>query len=200
MKKRPRTRLVSRLTAYALLSGCGSGYTIVDRSSVVVSSNSRIAAATLFPGNEHPEIKEHLALAQEMYQKQLNLLKERRNKVRARHRDLGFMSWGLMAASGLAAGGAAVGSANTTRQSDALIGAGATALAGLGLGVVLQIASLMQEDPAAVDEKIRHLQTIYDAMLDRVRTLASQQPLNEPQIGAAIESFINEAEQINVKG
>jgi hypothetical protein len=193
-------RIVSKLAAWALVSGCGSGYTIVDRSSVVVSSNSRIAAGTLFPGADHPELKEHLALAQEIYQKQLTLLKERRNKVRARRRDLGFASWGILAASGLGAGAAAIGAANTSRQSDALTGAGATALAGLGLGVVLQIAGLMQEDYASVDGKIRQLQNLYDTLLERVRTLGAAQPFNEQQIGAAIETFINETEQINVKG
>jgi len=194
-------RPVSLLAACTLASaGCGSGYTIVDRSSVVISSNSRIAASTLLPSSEHPEVKEHLALAQEIYQKQLNLLKERRNKVRARHRNLGFASWGIMAATGLSAGGAAIGATSSAHPQDALVGAGATALAGLGLGVVLQIAGLMQEDYSSVDGKIRQLQNLYDALIDRVRTLSAAQPFNEAAVGAAIETFINEAEQINVKG
>jgi len=60
----------------------------------------------------------------------------------------------------------------------------------------------MQEESSDVDEKIHHLEGIYDGMLDRVRTLAIM-PSNdqtESQMAAAIESFINEALQINVKG
>jgi hypothetical protein len=60
----------------------------------------------------------------------------------------------------------------------------------------------MQEDAANVDDKIRYLQSLYESMVERVRVLASQ-PATEAgdaAIGAAIESFVNEALRINVKG
>jgi hypothetical protein len=146
-----------------------------------------------------------MAMAEEVYQKQLNLLKERRNKVRARKRELGFASFGLMAATGLGAGAAAISSTGSAHPNDALLGAGFSALAGLGIGTILQIAGLMQEDYGNVDDKIRHLQHLYDGMLDQVRLLMSKSDPAAPnasdaQIGAAIENFINAALQINVKG
>jgi len=60
----------------------------------------------------------------------------------------------------------------------------------------------MQEESSDVDEKIRHLQGIYDAMLDKLRTLALMPASDqlESQMAGAVETFINEALQINVKG
>ena len=45
-------------------------------------------------------------------------------------------------------------------------------IGGLGLGTGLYIGGLMQEDVSAVDDKIRHLQGIYEGMLSNLRTLA----------------------------
>ena len=80
--------------------------------------------------------------------------------------------------------------------------AGGLALGGAGLGTGLQIGGLMQEDVASIDDKIRHLQSIYDAMLEKVRVLASQPQSDQGDaaLGAAIETFINQALQIQVKG
>jgi hypothetical protein len=80
--------------------------------------------------------------------------------------------------------------------------AGGLALGGAGLGTGLQIGGLMQEDVANIDDKIRHLQSIYDSMVERVRVLAGQAPSDQTDaaIGSAIETFINQALQINVKG
>ncbi len=189
---------MKRAIACAALCGCASGYTVVDRSAVVVSANSRVVAKSVLPRAEaHPSAAEHLALAEEVYQRQLALLKERRNKVRARHRGLNFASYAVMAGTGLGAGAVAVGGGG---ESDALHAAGYTSLVGLGLGTVLQIVGLMQEDQAVVDEKIHRLDRMYQEMLERVRPLAVADPPDDARVGEAIERFINEALAINVKG
>jgi hypothetical protein len=199
--KRATSSIVVLAFGLALLhtGGCASEYTVVDRSSLVVSDNARISATSVLPGGaRNAGAANHLALAQEIYQKQLDLLKERRNKVRARRRALNLLSYGTLLATGIVVGSVALaGSSNETMRY-----AGATALSGVGVGTGLQIGGLMQEESSAVDDKIRHLQNLYDGMLEHVRTL-SEKPSseqNDAAIGAAIESFINEALQINVKG
>jgi len=183
----------------ATLAGCGSEYTIVDRSTLVISDNARLSAASVLPGGQkNARAAGHLALAQEVYQKQLDLLKERRNKVRARKRSLNLLSYGVLAAAGIVAG--AVSLSATSRDAQRV--GGGLALGGVGLGTGLQIGGLMQEDVAAIDDKIHHLQSIYDSMLERVRVLAAQPQSDQTDaaIGSAIETFVNQALQINVKG
>jgi hypothetical protein len=183
----------------AVLSGCASEYTIVDRSSLAISDNARVSAASVLPGGaRNTRAASHLALAQEVYQKQLDLLKERRNKVRARRRTLNLLSYGVLAAAGIAAGAIALGASNRGTQQ---LGGGLV-LGSVGLGTGLQIGGLMQEDVANIDDKIRHLQSLYDSMVERVRVLAGQPQSDQVDagIGSAIETFINQALQINVKG
>jgi hypothetical protein len=196
-----------RTTAAFLLigmgGGCASEYTIVDRSHFVISDNSRVASRDLIPGaQKHPQVVEHLALAQEVYEKQLNLLKERRNKVRARRRGFDITSFAAFAAGTLITGYVALAAADKTDAKGDLKTIGATSLGGLGLGTGLYIGGLMQEEVSAVDDKIRHLQGIYDGMLANLRTLAvmPESEQLEAQMGSTIESFINQALQINVKG
>jgi hypothetical protein len=187
------------LASFTFGLGCGSEYTITDRSTLVISDNSRISAESILPGGQkNPKVARHLGLAQEVYNQQLNLLKERRNKVRARRRTMSLLSYSVLAASGIVVGAIALGSTSH----DTLRAAGGGAMGGVALGTGLQIGSIMQEDPSAVDDKIRHLQGIYDGMAERVRILASQPTTDQgdAQMGSAIESFINEALQINVKG
>ena len=195
-----KTIATMTLAAFSLVAvGCGSEYTIVDRSTLTISENARISAASMLPGGaKNAQVANHFALAQEVYQKQLDLLKERRNKVRARRRTLNLFSYGILAATSIAVGAVALGSDSR----DTLRTAGGSAMGGVALGTGLQIGTLMQEEPSAVDDKIRHLQGIYDGMLERVRLLASQPQSDQvdANIGAAIETFINEALQINVKG
>lgn len=183
----------------ATIGGCASEYTIVDRSSLVISDNARVSAASVLPGGaRNARAAQHLALAQEVYQKQLDLLKERRNKVRARRRSLELLSYGVLTAAGIVVGALALSGQSRGSQ----LASGSAALTGVGLGTGLQIGGLMQEDVAAIDDKVRHLQGIYDAMIDRVRVLAAQPAGDQTDaaIGSAIEAFINEALQINVKG
>jgi hypothetical protein len=183
----------------ATLAGCGSEYTIVDRSSLTISENARLSAASVLPGGpRNARAASHLALAQEVYQKQLDLLKERRNKVRARRRSLNLLSYGVLAAAGIVAGAVALSASSPSAQH----AGGGIALGGVGLGTGLQIGGLMQEDVSAIDDKINHLQSLYDSMLERVRVMAAQPQTEQTDaaIGAAIETFINQALQINVKG
>ena len=79
-----------------VLAGCGSEYTIVNRSAVKPSPSSVIAARGLI--GESPAIADHLAQAYEVYTAQLTLLKQRRNKVRARKRTLAGTAIGALAA------------------------------------------------------------------------------------------------------
>lgn len=187
---------------------CGSSYTIVDRAQIQVSSNSAIVAGTLLPQSERfPALVKHLALAEEVYSSQLGLLRERRNKVRARKRDLNFASYGLMGTSALAVGGLAIGTAADGGDTNrALVGAGALSLVGLGLGTILQLTAAMQEETSVADEKLRTLQRAHESMLDRVRSIIGRTDSSaeaaqiQAQAAGVIDSFINEALQINVKG
>lgn len=198
------TRYVSAVAlAACLATGCASEYTILDRSSIEVSASSRIAAGSLLPGSQkYPKVEPHLALAEEVYSKQLSLLKERRNKVRARRRALTLTSYATMLASSIGTGYMALAATNSADPKSDLKAIGLTSLIGLGLGTGLQIGALMQEESSDVDEKIRHLQGIYDGMLDKLRTFALMPASDqiESQMAGAIEAFINEAVQINVKG
>jgi hypothetical protein len=192
------------LTA-CLQLGCGSEYTITNRSSLTISDNSRVTAASLLPsGNKDPRVADHLALAQEVYGRQLDLLKERRNKVRSRRRTMDLASYCMLAATGVVAGSLALyaSSAKTSDQSSNLKLAGGTAMGGVVLGTGFQIGALIQEDVATVDSKIQQLDSMYSNMLDEVRMLSSQPAteLTGSLIGTKIENFINKALQINVKG
>jgi hypothetical protein len=191
--------LLVPFAAATLGAGCGSGYTIVDRSTLVISDNARVSAISVLPGaQKNARATNHLALAQEVYQKQLDLLKERRNKVRARRRWLNMLSYGALAAATIAVSSVALASDSRSTQRTV----GGVGLGAVGLGTALQIGGLMQEEPGTVDEKIRHLQSIYEAMLQQVRVLATQPQSDhtDAAIGTAIEAFINEALRINVKG
>jgi hypothetical protein len=188
--------------AAALLCSCASEYTIVDRSEIKISPNARVVARAVVPGiGDKAAVEEHMALAQEVYERQLNLLKERRNKVRARRRNLGFAALGVLAATSLAAGATALASRGQNGDT-ALAAAGGTALGGLGLASALEIASLTQEEYGDVDAKIRHLDSLYTNLLNNVRNLVrdAAQPGADTQIGAIIEGFIHDALQIHIKG
>jgi hypothetical protein len=196
---RTTSAIVAACFLSATLGGCASEYTVVDRSSLVISHNARVSAASVLPGGQkNGRAASHLALAQEVYQKQLDLLKERRNKVRARRRTLSLLSYGVLAVASIAVGAVALGSSSRGVQQTA----GGLALGGAGLGTGLQIGGLMQEDVASIDDKIRHLQSLYDAMLEKVRVLAAQPQTDQTDaaLGSAIETFINQALQIHVKG
>lgn len=200
---------VALLASALLTSACGSTYTVIDRSEIHASSNSTTVAHTLLPGNErNPALIEHLALAEELYQQKLRLLNERRNKARARKRDLNFASFGLMGAAGLGVGALAIGSAASSGDNgQALVTAGTVSLVGLGIGTILQLTAAMQEEPTVADDKIRTLQRSYETMLERVRTInqrAQEVPAealhSQNQLAGIIETFINETLQVNVKG
>ncbi len=206
--------MLPKCTAVALTvalgaAGCGSEYTILDRTTLQISDNSRISAKNLVPdSSRYPAVVEALALAEEVYQKQLYLLKERRNKLRSRRRYLGAFSYGVFAATTLGVGVAAVATRNDTEAPRNLEVAGFTALGGLALGTVLQIAQYMQEDPENVDDKVRHLDILYKAMIDQLTEIANAPTPAEGgkpddtarRMGKVIDEFINQAIQINVKG
>jgi hypothetical protein len=170
---------------------------------LVISDNSRVTAASLLPSNlKDQRVVDHLALAQEVYGKQLDLLKERRNKVRSRRRTMDLASYCLLAATGVIAGSLSLYSSSGTNHGSEMKIAGGTAMGGVALGTGLQIGALIQEDVSTLDSKIQQLDSLYGNMLDEVRMLTSQaaSEVTSSLIGAKIENFINKALQINVKG
>ncbi len=190
-------------------SACGSQYTVTDRSSIVVSKNARVSAQNLI-GNaqKYPTVIEQLAVAQEVYQQQLGLLKGRRNKVRARRRTLGALSFGTLAASStVVAGAELLGDPMGESTDQVQVG---VALAGLTIGTLFQVAGFMQEDSSSVDSKVKQLDLVYDTLIDRLRQLSFQAEVASAdgrqtsnsiaEMGAAIENFIAQALAINVKG
>jgi hypothetical protein len=156
-------RLIVAATLASFLAACGSQYTIADRSKLKPSSGSRIASANLLPlrGQTPPDVSEHLAQALEMYQTQLTLLKERRNKVRARKRTLSTAAFAIGAA-GLAGSMGEVILLEGERESAAV---GLTALIAFVAATGFKIGETVQEDSSAVDSKIVLLDEYYATML-----------------------------------
>jgi hypothetical protein len=177
----------------------------IDRSQIQVSDNSRIVARNLVPGANGAAVAEHLALAQEIYQKQLASLKERRDSLRSRSRILGATSYATFAVTTLGVGAAAIAARGDDHVT--LERAGYGALGGLALGTLLEVFGYMQEEPASIDAKVRHLQGAYDTMLERLRVLGERaaQPGADARdaqsdMAATIEQFIGQAVSIDVKG
>jgi len=190
-----------------LIPACGTTSGVIDRSGLVISDNSRIVARNVIPGSlRHPTIVEHLGLAQEVYQTQLGHLKTRRNSLRSRTRFLDATSYGVFTMTTLGVGITAIAT-EEHRASRNLQTAGYAALGGLAAGTLLKVLGFMQEEPSGVDVKIRHLQSSYDAMLARIR-LVGEGPVEADiaddrrvtEMAAAIEKFITEAMQIDVRG
>ena len=194
----------------ATLAACGSEYTIVNRSSVRPSPSSQIAARGLV--GETPAVTEHLAQAYEVYTAQLTLLKQRRNKVRARERGLRGAVIGTLTAGSAAA--AVVGATGDGTEQDRIQGASFVALGTIALSLGLTHIRGEQEDPIIPDMKARQLQKDFERMLDRVKELESEAEVSSgdpardaahrkevtSQISTTIEAFITEATAINIKG
>jgi len=204
-------RLISAGVLGCVLAACGAQYTIADRSKLTASRGSLIAASNLLPlpGQAPPEVSAHLAQALEMYQLQSSLLKERRNKVRARRRGLSTAAFGFSTA-GLAGTMGEVISLDGDRESRVV---GMTALIALGAATVFKIGETLQEDTSSVDAKLALLEHYYETMLSDVRRIqgrvavtgdvardAAAQREASIQMSTIIEAFIHDAQEINVKG
>jgi hypothetical protein len=210
-------RIICSALLVANLAACGSGYTILDTSSLTISANARISAQTMLPdASKYPEVVQKLALAEEVYERQLYLLKERRNKLRSRRRYLSAFSFGTYTATTLGVGLTAIGTSDEDSSRN-LEMAGAAALGGLALGTLFQVASYMQEDVEAVDGKVAQLDLLHNEMIDTLRVLGDRKvsaQLNEQgevssvvsssdfqfEMSRVIQDFINKAKLINVKG
>jgi hypothetical protein len=201
-------------------AGCGgSHYTILDRSTLQISDSARISAMNMVAdARRFPQVAEHLALAQEVYQRQLYLLKERRNKIRSRRRTLGVVSFATMAAGALSTSAFAV-AGDETRAAHNLELAALTGLVALGVGTATQVGSMMQEDTSSLDAKVRQLELLYDTMMERLRDLSRRaaDPVCDPstascpvavapiddlsaRMGEVIEAFVSAALAITVRG
>ncbi len=197
------TRPLALVLALALFTpACAGEFGSVGRSTKV-SDGSRITASNIVP--KDPELRgvtEELALAEEIYSKQLDNLRSRRDSLRTRRRALTLASFATLAATTLVISAAAINAGTDTMTHDGLKTAGYGALGGLGLGTTLEVVNLMQEDPSAIDAKIRNLQASYDTMVDRLREVfgAGKDQNVELRAMPIIEQFINEALQISVKG
>lgn len=199
------------------LVGCAGTFGSVSRNQRI-TDGSRASATGIVPDDaSNRAIIEHVALANEIYGKTLDALRERRDTLRSRRRALALGSYATFAATTIVISAAAISKANNGDSMDDsnLSTVGFGALGGLGVGTTLEVVNLMQEDPSSVEAKIRHLQTAYDNMVERLRTLFEERsaraadaapgakPDNgglEAKTGPIIEAFINEALQINVKG
>lgn len=202
--------ILSVVTCASLLAACGSEYTIVNRSSVRPSPSSQIAARGLV--GEAPAVTEHLAQAYEVYTAQLTLLKQRRNKVRARERGLRGAVIGTLTAGSASA--VVVGATSDGTEMDRVQGASFVALGTIALALGLSHVRGEQEDPIIPDMKARQLQKDFERMLDRVKELEAEADIStgDPARDAArrkeatsaisttIEAFITEATAINIKG
>lgn len=191
------------LSLALLAPACAGEFGSVGRSTKV-SDGSRITASNLVP--KDPELRgvtEELALAEEIYSKQLDNLRSRRDTLRTRHRGLTLASFAALATTTLVISAAAINSSSGDSMThDGLKMAGYGALGGLGLGTTLEVVNLMQEDPSSIDAKIRNLQASYDTMVDRLREVfgGTKDANVELRAMPIIEQFINEALQITVKG
>jgi hypothetical protein len=195
--------LESRL-ACLLVTAC-STTSVIDRSTLAVSDNSRVVAANAIPhADRYPKIVDHLGLAQEAYQSQLANLKRRKLSLRTRNRTFQALSYGTFALTTLGVGIAAIATAGQEDAAKSLRTAGYSAIGGTAAGTLFQFAGFMQEDPDAIDGKIRRLEIAYLAMLDRVRSLSNepedQAALTGAAMSQAIETFIAQAVEIDARG
>ncbi len=187
-------------------SGCASEYTVVTRGDIHPSPGTRISAENIAPmAAEDSRVADHLGLAIATYEKQLSLLKERRNKVRARRRTYAQLALGTLAASAGATATTAVLANESSKSGDGLKAAGVGALGAVFLGSTFALIEHLQEEPEAIDEKIRFLETDYQTMLTRLRALDEGEgdrgkEAARLKAGAIIEEFISHALAINVKG
>jgi hypothetical protein len=203
-------RSIPFVLIFASLAGCGSEYTIVNRSAVRPTASSQIAARGLV--GDAPAVTEHLAQAYEVYTAQLTLLKQRRNKVRARERGLRGAVIGALTAGSAAA--VVVGATGSGTEDDRIQGASFVALGTIALSLGLSHVRGEQEDPIIPDMKARQLQKDFERMLDRVKELeaegevvtgdavrdAARKKEVTSEISTTIEAFITEATGINIKG
>lgn len=203
-------RLLLIFLAALVLAGCASEYTIINRSAVRPSPSSSIAARAL--SGESPAVTEHLAQAYEVYTAQLTLLKQRRNKVRARERGLRASVIGALTAG--AAGAVVVSATSDGTEEDRLQAGSYVALGTIALALGLSHVRGEQEDPIIPDMKARQLQKDFERMLDRVKELQAEaeittgDPVKDAAhkkdatsaISTVIEEFITEATAINIKG
>ena len=207
------------LFAFTGCAGTFGGGAPVSRTERI-TDGSRVTASTIVPDDPaNRAVVEHLALAEEIYSKTLEELRDRRNTLRSRRRALTLGGYATFAATTLVIGAAAISKSNDTTEMPAngLRTAGYGALGGLGVGTTLEVVNLMQEDPSNVEAKIRYLQSSYDNMIDRLRVLYEDRDDEHPapegspaaksvarsvtaQASPIIEAFINDALQINVKG
>lgn len=212
MKREMRQRSYARRSIAAALllttcaTGCGSAYTVLDPSTLTVSDNSRVSARNLVPNaGKYPSVVEALALAEELYLKQLHLLKERRNKLRSRRRYVNLGSYATFATATLGVGGMAIASDDADAQ-DNLKSGGYVALGGLAIGTMLQITQYMQEPPESIDDKVNHLQSLYDTMIRDLGEISLSPRIEgapddlERRMGQVILHFRSQALLINVKG
>ena len=196
--------------------GAGAPATRSER----ITDSSRVTATTIIPDEpENRAVVQHLALAEEIYSKTLDALRDRRNTLRERRRALTLGGYATFAATTLVIGAAAISKSSNDQMASAgnLRTAGYGALSGLGVGTTLEVVNLMQEDPSNVEAKIRYLQSSYDNMIDRLRVIYEDRDDGHPapegtpaakatersvtaQASPIIEAFINDALQINVKG
>lgn len=199
------------IVSMVLSSACASEYTVLDRATLQASEPSRLTAHNLLPTSTNAKTREQLAVAQEVYQRQLSLLKERRNKARSRRRTLNTLSFATLTATTLAVGTLAVLSDDSPNANsrDSLQDAGLISLSGTAVGTTLQLAGALQEDSSAIDAKIQRLDLLYDTLITQLRTLSFQlnasSPPNEAaritsDMSALIEMFISEALSIHIKG
>ena len=207
-----RAIAISVLCVSVAAAGCSGTFGSVSRSTRI-SDGSRVSASSILPSEKTPRaVTEQLALAEEIYAKQLEALTDRRDTLRSRRRTLNLASYATFAATTLVIGAAAIsrggGDAMTTPDGDLRL-AGYGALGGLGLGTTLEVVNLMQEDSANVEAKRHALTSAHDTMVQRLNDMvesANQAGIEltpedvSLKAGAIIGEFIDEALQINIKG
>jgi len=157
-------------------------------------------------------VAEPLAQGYEVYTAQLTLLKQGRNKVRARKRGLAGAAIGALAAGATTA--AIVGAYGDGAQDERLQQATGVATLTMFGALGLTFVGGEQEDPLIPDMKARQLQKDFERMLGRVKELESELELGSGDVAAdaarrkavtgeistVIEGFITEATAINIKG
>lgn len=199
--------------ALFLATACASTRaTNIDPSNLTISDSSKIVSNDVIPNaDQSPRVVNHLALAEELYQRKLAVLQERREIVRSRTRSMHAVSFAIFAGAAIGVGALSIAGANRegSRPTETLRQGGYVALGGLAAGTLLQVMGYMQEDPASIDAKTQRLQAAHAHMIERIRSVAGTVPASrepgtvtvaESLMSSAIENFMTEATQINVQG
>ncbi len=205
-------KIVSAAFATTVLGAC-AGAPVAAAGAPQSSDGSLVFAKDVLPNSaKYPQVVDGLAWAEHVYERELRSLRARRDALRANAGAVEACSYATFELASL--GGAAPAVEGDKDPLTLLRTAGSGGFQRLALAAVIgavgyvgAVASTacVQEDPAAVEGKMRQLERAHDAMIARVRALATGAARDavapvESEMFAAMEGFVAWAMDLDARG